>query len=197
MQDTPLYISLVYIMVYCMIYIYLYTMVYTIKSSLHSSSTASLSPAAPSVQRSSCRCFNVWTALRLASFSQSLSTPLLSFFHSDPARLPPPIVPHPEVGLIEPASVASPHAEICSSSNPVPKAVGQGGMLYWYVTHSGASASSLTRSPWPGSSSALYRLAFNRCISSTSWHVCLCIYAQWQIPVFLHKSCDLAPDIPV
>jgi hypothetical protein len=64
----------------------------------------------------------------LASFSQSLPTPLLSFFHSDLARLPPPIAPHPEVELIEPASVASPHAGICSSSSPVPKAVGQGGM---------------------------------------------------------------------
>jgi hypothetical protein len=85
-------------------------MAYAITSSLHSSPTASLSPAAPPVLCSShCR-FNVWTAL--ASFSQSLSTPLLSFFHSDPARqqLPPPIAPHPEVELIEPASVASPHA---------------------------------------------------------------------------------------
>ncbi len=64
----------------------------------------------------------------LASLSQSLPTPLLSFFHSDLARLPPPIAPHPEVELIEPASVASPHAGICSSSSPVPKAVGQGEM---------------------------------------------------------------------
>jgi hypothetical protein len=146
-----------------MIYIYVCIMVYTIISFLHSSPTASLSTAAPLVQRSSCcrQCsFNVWTAL--ASFSQSLSTPLLSFFHSDPARLPPPIAPHPEVELIEPASIASPHAGICSSSSPVPDAVGQGGMLYWYVTHSGASALSLTRSPWPGSSTALCHLAFNR-----------------------------------
>ena len=135
-------------------------MVYTITSSLHSSPTASLSPAAPPVPHSSRRRFNVWTAL--ASFSQSPSAPLLSFFHSDPARLPPPIAPHSEVELIEPASVASPHTGICSSSSPVPKAVGQGGMLYWYVTHSGALASSLTRSPWPGSSTASCRSAFNR-----------------------------------
>ncbi len=100
-------------------------MVYTITSSLHSYPTASLSPAAPPVQRSSRRRFNVWTAL--VSFSQSLSMPLLSFFHSDPARLPLPIAPHPKVELMEPASVASPHAGICSSSSPVPKAVGQGG----------------------------------------------------------------------
>jgi hypothetical protein len=122
-----------------MICIYVYTTAYAITSSLHSSPTASLSQQPPR--------FNVWTAL--ASFRQSLSTPLLSFFHSDPARqrLPPPIAPHPEVELIEPASVASPHAGICSSSSPVSKAVGQGGMLYWYVTH---SASSLSRSPWPG-----------------------------------------------
>jgi hypothetical protein len=64
----------------------------------------------------------------LASFSQSLSMPLLSFFHSGPARLPPPIVPHPEVGLIEPPSLASPKAGICSSSSPVSKTVGQVGM---------------------------------------------------------------------
>jgi hypothetical protein len=37
---------------------------------------------------------------------------------------------------------------------PVSKAVGQGGILYWYVTHSGASASSLNRSLWPCSSTA-------------------------------------------
>jgi hypothetical protein len=170
-------------------------MVCTITSSLHSSPTASLSPAAPPVQRSSRRHFNVWSAL--ASFSQSLSTPLLSFFHSDPARLPPrppPIAPHPEVELIETASLASPHAGICSSSSPVPKAVGQGGMLYWYVTHSGASASSLTRSPWPGSSTASCRSALK---DGYLAHVCLCIYAQFQIPVFLHRSCYLAPDITV
>jgi hypothetical protein len=107
-----------------MIYIYVYTMVYTITSSLHSSPTASLSPAAPPVPHSSRRRFNVWTAL--ASFSQSPSAPLLSFFHSDHARLPPPIAPHPEVELIEPASVASPHAGICSSSSPFPKAFGAG-----------------------------------------------------------------------
>jgi hypothetical protein len=142
------------------IYVHVYTMVYTITSSLHSSPTAFLSPAAPTVLRSSrCR-LNVWTAL--ASFSQSLSTPLPSFFHSNSARLPPTIAPHPELELIEPASVASPHAGICSRSSPVPKAVGQGGMLYWYVTHSGASASSLTISPWPGSSTASFRSAFNR-----------------------------------
>jgi hypothetical protein len=65
----------------------------------------------------------------LASFSQSFPTPLLSFCYSDPVRLPLPIEPHPEVELIEPASVAtSPHAGICSSSSPVPKAVGQDGM---------------------------------------------------------------------
>ncbi len=137
-------------------------MLYTITPFLHSSPTAFLSPAAPPVQRSSSRSFNVWSAL--ASFSQSLSTPLLSFFYSDHARLPPPIAPHPVVELIdsdiEPASVAYPHAGICSSSSPVSKAVGQarqGGMLYWYVTHSGASALSLNRSLWPCSSTALCR----------------------------------------
>jgi hypothetical protein len=135
-------------------------MVYTITSSLHSSPTASLSPAAPQVPRTSRHSFNVWSAL--ASFSQSLSTPLLSFFYSDPARLPPPIAPHPVVELIEPASIAYPHAEICSSSSPVSKVVGQGGMLYLYVTHSGASASSLNRSLWPCSSTASCRSAFNR-----------------------------------
>jgi hypothetical protein len=136
-----------------MIYSYVYTVVYTISSFLHSTPTASLSPAAPPAQHSSPsrRRFNVWSAL--ASFSQSLSTPLLSFFYSDPTRLPPPIAPYPVVELvdsdIEPASVACPHAGICSSSSPVSKAVGavgQGGMLCWYATHSGASASSLNRS---------------------------------------------------
>jgi hypothetical protein len=66
--------------------------------------------------------------LFLASFSQLLPTPLLSFFHSDLARLPPPMVPHPEVELIEPASAASPHAAICISSSPVAKSGRQGGM---------------------------------------------------------------------
>jgi hypothetical protein len=107
--------------------IYIYTMVYTIAYSLHSSPTTSLSPAAPPEQRSSRRCFTVSSAL--VSFSQSLSTPLLSFFHSDPARLPPPIAPHPEVELIEPASVAYPHAGIYSSSSPVPKAAGWDAIL--------------------------------------------------------------------
>jgi hypothetical protein len=109
-----------------MIHIHVYTMVYTKTSSLDSSPTASLSPVAPLVPRSSRRRFNVWTAL--ASFSQSLSMPLLSFFHSDPARLPPPKEPHPEVDLklIEPASVSFPHAGICSSSSSVTKAVGAG-----------------------------------------------------------------------
>jgi hypothetical protein len=146
-----------------MICIYVYTMVCTITSSLHSSPTASLSTAAPPVPRSSRRRFNVWSAL--ASFSQSLSTPLLSFFHSDPVRLPPPIVLHPEVELIEPASVAYPHAGICSSSSPIPKAVGQGGMLYWYVTYSGASASSLTRSPWP----RVPRFQMHRTAAAAHW----------------------------
>ena len=143
-----------------MIYIYVYTMVYTITSFLYSSPTASLSPAAPPVQRSSSRRFNVWSAL--ASFSQSLSMLLLSFFYSDPARLPLPIAPHPVVELIEPASVAYPHVGICSTSSPVSKAVGQGGMLYRYVTHTGASAPSLNRSLWPCSSTASCRSAFNR-----------------------------------
>jgi hypothetical protein len=136
MQDIPRFISLVCIIISGIlndIYIHVYTMVHTITSSLHSSPTASLSPAAPPVPRSSRRRFNVRSAL--ASFSQFLSMPLslslLSFFHSDPARLPPPIVQHPEVELIEPASVASPRAGICSSSSPIPKVV-----LYWYVTHS-------------------------------------------------------------
>jgi hypothetical protein len=109
------------------IYLYVYTMVYTITSFLHSSPTASLSPAAPPVTRSSCRRFNVWSAL--ASFSQSLSMPLLSFFYSDPARLPPPIAPHPVVELIEPASVAYPHAGICGSFSPDSKALGWDAIL--------------------------------------------------------------------
>ena len=84
-------------------------MVYTITSFLHSSPTGSLSPVAPLVQRSSRSCFIVWSAL-------------------DPARLPPPIasLAHPMVELIEPASVAYPHAGVCSCSSPVSKAVGQG-----------------------------------------------------------------------
>jgi hypothetical protein len=161
-RHTMVYIICIYHGILNEIYIciYVYNMVNTTTSSLHSSPTASFSPAAPPVPHSSRRRFNVCSAL--ASFSQFLSTTLLSFFHSDPARLPPPIAPHPEVELIEPASIASPHAGICSGSSPVPKAVGQGGMLYWYVTHSGASASSLTRSPWPGSSTVSCRLAFNR-----------------------------------
>jgi hypothetical protein len=86
---------------------------------------------------------------------------LLSFFYSDPARLPLPIVPHPVVELIEPASVAYPHAGICSSSSPVSKAVGQGGMLYWYVTHSGASASSLnTEKPMAWQQHCLVTVSF-------------------------------------
>ena len=131
-RHTTVYIIGIYHGILNDIYIYVYTMVHTITSFLHSSPTASLSPAAPPVPRSSRRRFNVWSAL--ASFSQPLSTPLLSFFHSDPARLPPPIVQHPEVELIEPASVASPRAGICSSSSPIPKAV-----LFWNVTRSGAA----------------------------------------------------------
>jgi hypothetical protein len=80
----------------------------------------------------------------------------------DPARLPPPIAPHPVVELIEPTSFAYPHVGICSTSSPVSKAVGQGGMLYRYVTHTGASAPSLNRSLWPCSSTASCRSAFNR-----------------------------------
>ena len=117
-----------------------------------------LVPSSPLLVQSPLQCLNFF----LVSFSQSLPTPLLSFFHSDPARLLPPMVPHPEVELIEPASVASPHTGICSSSSPVPKAAGQGGMLCWYVTHSGASALSLNRSPLLGSSTASCRMAFNR-----------------------------------
>ena len=64
-----------------------------VHSSLHSAALFS-----SSLQRLNCS---------LASISQSFPTPLLSFFHSDLARLPPPIAPHPEVELIEPASVAS------------------------------------------------------------------------------------------
>jgi hypothetical protein len=28
-------------------------------------------------------------------------------------------------------------------------------------------------------------------------YICFCIDAQWQIPVFLHRSCHFAPDITV
>jgi hypothetical protein len=167
MKDIPRSISLIYIYISWYIERYTYIRIYHgIYHNIFSSFISycilvpSTGPAAPPVPCSSRRRFNVLSAL--ASFGQSLSTPLLSFFHSDPARQPPPIAPHPEVELIEPASVASPHAGICSSSSPVPKAVGQGGMQYWYVTHSGASASSLNKSTWPCSSTASCRSAFNR-----------------------------------
>ena len=64
--------------------------------------------------------------LERSCYLQSIS--LYASAQLDPARLPPPIAPHPVVELIEPASVAYPHAGICSSSSPVSKAVGQGGM---------------------------------------------------------------------
>ena len=99
---------------------------------------------------------------RLECSCELQSISLYASAQLDPARLPPPIAPHPVVELIEPASVACPHVRICSTSRPVSKAVGQGGMLYRYVTHSGASASSLNRSLWPGSSTASCRSAFNR-----------------------------------
>ena len=102
-------------------------MVYIIPYPLYSSPTASslfISLSSAALFSSPLQRLNS----SLASFCQSLPTPLLGFFHSDVARLPPPIAPHPEVELIEPASVASPHAGICSSSSPVAEAVGQGGM---------------------------------------------------------------------
>jgi hypothetical protein len=101
-------------------------MVYTIISSLHSlpQHPCPSSPPGAALFSSPLHRLNC----SLASFSQSLPTPLLSFFHSDLARLPQHIEPHPEVELMEPASVASPHAGICSSSSPVANAVGQGGM---------------------------------------------------------------------
>ena len=43
-----------------------------------------------------------------SSFTRSLPSPLLSLCHSDFAWLTPSVAPHPEVELIEPASVASP-----------------------------------------------------------------------------------------
>ena len=140
-----------------MIYIYVYTMVYTITSFLLSSPTASLSPATPhGAALFSSPLHRLERSCELQSISLYASAQL------DPARLPPPIAPHPVVELIEPASVAYPHVGICSTSSPVSKAVGQGGMLYRYVTHSGASASSLNRSLWPCSSTASCCLAFNR-----------------------------------
>jgi hypothetical protein len=49
----------------------------------------------------------------LQRFGQTLPMPLHSFYHSDLARLPQPIAPHPEVELIEPASIASPLDSRC------------------------------------------------------------------------------------
>jgi hypothetical protein len=67
----------------------------------------------------------------LASFSQSLPTPLLSFFHSDLAKLPQPITPHPEVELTElPASVASPHLESEVAPAFSPKQWGRVGCVF-------------------------------------------------------------------
>jgi hypothetical protein len=165
MQDIPLYISLVYTMISWYIeYINVYTIYHGIYHNIFSSfiSHCILVPSSPPCQGAALISLPLqllWSGLLLQA-SIDLSTPMLSFFHSDPARLPLPIAPHPEVKLTDPASVASPHAGICSSSSPVPKAVGQGGMLHWYVTHSGASALSLIRSPWPGSSTASCHLAF-------------------------------------
>jgi hypothetical protein len=111
------------------IHVRLYHGIYHIVS-VHSSLTASISsiPCAAlflsPLQRLNCS---------LPRFGQMPPTPLCSFYHSELARLPPPIAPHPEVELIEHASVASPldspgHAGICSSSSPVAEAVGQGWM---------------------------------------------------------------------
>jgi hypothetical protein len=94
-----------------------------ISHSIHVSSTppgpcaALFSSASSQLHRLTCS---------LARFGQTRPTPLLSLCHSDLASLPPPIAPNPEVDLIEPASVASPHARICSSSSPDAEAVGQG-----------------------------------------------------------------------
>ena len=57
----------------------------------------------------------------LASFTQSLPSPSLSFFHSDLAWLTSSVAPHPEVELIEPTSVASPQAGISLSSITIAK----------------------------------------------------------------------------
>ncbi len=106
----------IYIRIYHVIYHHIFSSFISRSILVHSSLPSAALFSSP-LQRLNCS---------LASFSQSLPTPLLSFFHSDLARLPPPIAPHPEVELIEPASVASPHAGICSSSSPVPKAVAGG-----------------------------------------------------------------------
>ena len=144
-----------------MICIYVYTMVYTITSFLHSSPTASLSPAAPLVQRCSRSCFIVWSAL--ASFSQSLFTPLLSLTLQGCPR------PQHHIQWLSSYSLLPlliPTLESAVAPALFPKRWGrqalQGGMLQWYVTHSGASASSLNRSLWPCSSTASCSLAFNR-----------------------------------
>ena len=63
----------------------------------------------------------------LASFTQSLPSPSLSFFHIDLAWLTSSVAPHPEVELIEPTSVASPQAGISLSSIMIAKRMGQGG----------------------------------------------------------------------
>ena len=63
----------------------------------------------------------------LASFTQLLPSPSLSFFHIDLAWLTSSVAPHPEVELIEPTSVASPQAGISLSSIMIAKRMGQGG----------------------------------------------------------------------
>jgi hypothetical protein len=70
---TTVYIIGIYHGILNDIYIYVYTMVYTITSFLHSSPIASLSPAAPLLQRSSRSRFIVWSALAsLCLFAQCL-----------------------------------------------------------------------------------------------------------------------------
>ena len=71
---------------------------------------------------------------RLECSCELQSISLYASAQLDPARLPPPIVPHPVVELIQPASVAYaayPPTGICSSSSPVSKAVGQAGPAGW------------------------------------------------------------------
>ena len=105
--------TIVYTMVYTMVYDMVYHMVYHMGVCIHLPHHCHQSPRLQyppcaallplSLQRLNCPLARLW---------QTFPTPLLS----------------PEVELIEPASVASSHAGICSSSSPVPEAVGQGGM---------------------------------------------------------------------
>jgi hypothetical protein len=77
-----------------------------------------------------------------SSITRSFLAPLLSFCHSDMPWLPPPILPHPEVELIQPTSVAPPRAGIGNSSIAFAKLMRQDGcavsshkaLHHWHTT---------------------------------------------------------------